>query len=137
MKIERPARNRNNSLTLTPLELDVMKAIWRRFPITVKDVQIAIHDSRALAYTTVMTIMHRLYLKGFLRRSLQSRTHFYEPAVEFADVRDAAVNGMIDHFFQGSRQKFVEFMNGSGNGNGLDVEIREVSSPTSLDETLL
>jgi predicted transcriptional regulator len=109
-----------------------MKPIWQRFPITVKDVQTAIHESRSLAYTTVMTIMHRLYLKGFLRRSLHSRTHFYEPAVEFADVRDAAVNGMIEHFFQGSRQKFVEFMNGSG----LQI-VREVSSPTSLDETLL
>jgi len=113
-----------------------MKPIWQRFPITVKDVQTAIHDSRALAYTTVMTIMHRLYLKGFLRRSLHSRTHFYEPAVEFADVRAAAVNGMIDHFFQGSRQRFMEFLNGSGNDNSLE-EIREVSSPTSLDETLL
>jgi len=113
-----------------------MKAIWRHFPITVKDVQIAIHDSRVLAYTTVMTIMHRLFLKGFLRRSLHSRTHFYEPAVEFADVRDAAVNGMIDHFFQGSRQKFLEFLSDSGDDNGLE-EIREVSSPTSLDEILL
>jgi len=136
LKIEKPVRNRNNSLGLTPLELDIMKPIWQRCPITVKDVQSAIHDSRALAYTTVMTIMHRLYLKGFLRRSLQSRTHFYEPAVEFADVRDAAVNGMIDHFFQGSRQKFMEFMNGSENESVLK-EIREVSSPTSLDETLL
>jgi predicted transcriptional regulator len=113
-----------------------MKAIWRRFPITVKDVQTAIHDSRSLAYTTVMTIMHRLYLKGFLRRSLHSRTHFYEPAVEFADVRDAAVNGMIDHFFQGSRQNFMEFMNGTAGESHLE-EIREISSPTSLDETLL
>jgi predicted transcriptional regulator len=120
---------------LTALELDIMKVVWQRCPITVKDVQEAIHASRPLAYTTVMTIMHRLYLKGFLHRKLKSRTHYYEPAVDFADVRDAAVSGMIDHFFHGSRDKFIQFLN-----QGYDAEredVREISSPVALDESLL
>ena len=116
---------------LTPLELDIMKAVWRSYPITVKDVQIAIHPFRPLAYTTVMTIMHRLYLKGFLHRALRSRTHYYEPTVGFADVRDAAVNGMINHFFQGSRDRFMRFMDDE------PEEVREIASPVAFDETLL
>ena len=63
LKTEETVRTRNSSLNLTPLELDIMKAVWRQHPISVKDVQDAIHDSRPLAYTTVMTVMHRLYLK--------------------------------------------------------------------------
>jgi len=112
-----------------------MKVVWQRCPITVKDVQIAIHASRPLAYTTVMTIMHRLFLKGFLRRELKSKTHYYEPAVDFADVRDAAVSGMIDHFFQGSRDKFIQFLNRADEESHADV--REISSPIALDESLL
>ena len=108
-----------------------MKAVWQRYPITVKDVQIAIQPSRPLAYTTVMTIMHRLYLKGFLHRALKSRTHYYEPTVGFADVRDAAVNGMIDHFFQGSRDKFMRFLGDEG-----DEDTRQIAAP-AFDETLL
>src|SRR6185503_20219791 len=102
LKIEETVttQTRSNSLSLTPLELDIMKAVWRRHPITVKDVQVAIHPARRLAYTTVMTVMHRLYLKGFLQRTLKSKAHYYEPAVEFSDVRDAAVSGVIDHFFR-------------------------------------
>jgi predicted transcriptional regulator len=126
---------------LTPLELDIMKAVWQRYPITVKDVQIAIHPRRKLAYTTVMTIMHRLFLKGFLNRALKSRTHYYEPTVGFADVRDAAVNGMIDHFFQGSRDKFLSFMGHDGEVEQEDLDepdtVREIAGPASLDETLL
>jgi len=129
---------------LTPLELDIMKAVWQRYPITVKDVQIAIHPRRKLAYTTVMTIMHRLFLKGFLHRALQSRTHYYEPSVGFADVRDAAVNGMIDHFFQGSRDKFMSFMGHDEVVDHVELEdiddreaVREIAGPASLDETLL
>ena len=118
-----------------------MKAVWQRYPITVKDVQIAIHPRRKLAYTTVMTIMHRLFLKGFLHRALKSRTHYYEPTVGFADVRDAAVNGIIDHFFQGSRDKFQTFMGNNGATEHEDTDerepVREIAGPASLDETLL
>jgi predicted transcriptional regulator len=132
LKIEETVRTRSSSLTLTPLELDIMKAVWRRHPITVKDVQVAIRHARPLAYTTVMTVMYRLYLKGFLQRTLKSKAHYYEPAVEFSDVRDAAVSGVIDHFFRGSRDEFLEFL-----GNADDAPPSEVRSPASLDETLL
>jgi len=118
-----------------------MKAVWQRYPITVKDVQTSIHPQRKLAYTTVMTIMHRLFLKGFLHRALKSRTHYYEPTVGFADVRDAAVNGMIDHFFQGSRAKFLSFMGNDGEAEQEDLpdreSVREIAAPSSFDETLL
>jgi predicted transcriptional regulator len=131
LKIEETIQTRNNSLSLTPLELDIMKAVWRRSPITVKDVQAAIHDDRPLAYTTVMTILHRLYLKGFLSRALRAKAHYYQPRVEFADVRDAAVTGVIRHFFQGSVDEFVQFLE-----NGA-APAPDVVAPAALDETLL
>src|SRR5207244_3797412 len=92
LKIEEPVPatgTRSSPLTLTPLELDIMKAVWRRFPATAKDVQDALRPRRPLAYTTVMTMMSRLHLKGFLRRALESRAYRYEPAVPFSDVRSA------------------------------------------------
>jgi predicted transcriptional regulator len=131
LKSEETIQTRNNSLTLTPLELDIMKAVWRHNPITVKDVQAAIYDDRPLAYTTVMTVLHRLYLKGFLARTLRSKAHYYEPRVDFADVRDAVVSGVIQHFFRGSRDEFLQFLE-SGAGSPPDVV-----APAALDETLL
>ena len=110
-----------------------MKAVWRHHPATVKDVQQAIRGRRSLAYTTVMTIMHRLYLKGFLERSLKSRTHMYEPAVNFIDVRDAAVAGIVAQFFEGSRDDLLRFLARDFDG---DQPIERIS-PSSLDEELL
>jgi predicted transcriptional regulator len=133
LKTEEQIETRNNPLSLTPLELDVMKAVWMGHPTTVRDVQYAIRNRRRLAYTTVMTIMHRLYLKGFLQRSLKSRTHFYEPAVNFNDVRDAALGAIVSQFFEGSRDDLLRFL-------GQDFEPEsplEKLSPTALDETLL
>src|SRR5262245_5728325 len=97
---------------LTPLELDIMKAVWRKPSITVRDVREALRPGRQLAYTTVMTIMDRLFHKGFLKRTLQSRTHYYEPAVEFTEVRAHAVETLVKGFF-GSKEKLKEFLEDS------------------------
>lgn len=120
---------------LTPLELDIMKAVWRLAPVTVRDVQNEIRPSRNLAYTTVLTMMDRLYHKGFVTRTLQSRTHLYEPAISYAEVRDEAVRMLLEHFFDGSKEKLREYLNGSSIA-GI-VNSAQFPVPSSLDETLL
>jgi predicted transcriptional regulator len=119
-----------------------MKAVWRLAPATVKDVQDAIHPWRPLAYTTVMTIMGRLHGKGFLRRSLQSRTHYYAPTVDFTDVRDAAVARIVSQFFDGSPENLVRFLGAAA--FEIDSSTPLVGAPPdddfsspALDETLL
>ena len=120
---------------LTPLELDIMKAIWRRRPITVREVQEAIRPGRKLAYTTVMTIMDRLYHKGFLTRRLLARTHHYEPAIDYTEVRDEAVETLIKSFF-GSREKLKEFLEGEKSSYIPNI-VPEPIPRSNLDETLL
>jgi predicted transcriptional regulator len=98
----------------------------------VREVQEAIRPARPLAYTTVLTIMDRLYHKGFLRRTLQSRTHLYEPAVEYAEVRDKAVETLISSFF-GSKEKLKEFLEDDA---GNDAFVSRAQGP-AFDESLL
>jgi predicted transcriptional regulator len=123
-------------MMLTPLELDIMKAVWRRPPITVRAVQAAIRPGRMLAYTTVMTIMDRLYHKRFLTRTLVSRTHHYEPAIDYTEVRDEAVETLIKSFF-GSREKLIEFLEGEGESTDFVPRVTPQPVRASLDETLL
>jgi predicted transcriptional regulator len=119
---------------LTPLELDIMKPVWRRAPITVRDVQDAIRPNRPLAYTTVMTIMDRLFHKGFLNRTLRSRTHYYEPAIDFTEVRDEALQTLIASFF-GSKEKLKEFL--EGEPAPIPTAMVTDQAMQRLDETLL
>jgi predicted transcriptional regulator len=120
---------------LTPLELDIMKAVWRNPPVTVRDVQERIRPARNLAYTTVMTMMDRLHHKGFLTRKLQSRTHYYEPAVAYVKVRDEAVKALINSFFDGSENELRDFLDGESTSS-MPVT-HQFSEPSTLDETLL
>ncbi len=53
---------------LTPQELAIMKIVWRLKAVTVREVYEALRAERAIAYTTVMTMMNVLEEKGHLRK---------------------------------------------------------------------
>jgi BlaI family penicillinase repressor len=48
---------RRRSETLTGQELEIMKIVWDRESVTVRDVYEALLERRKVAYTTVMTMM--------------------------------------------------------------------------------
>jgi predicted transcriptional regulator len=68
---------RSKSSTLTQGELEIMKIVWQRDSVTVRDVYEALADTRKVAYTTVMTMMKILEQKKYLRKSLVDRAHVY------------------------------------------------------------
>ena len=61
------------------LESTVMDRIWRQGrPLAVREVHEELKAERAIAYTTVMTVMDKLYAKGWLRREPRGRAYVYE-----------------------------------------------------------
>jgi predicted transcriptional regulator len=92
-----------------PLESEVMAAIWAaRGALSVRQVLDAMNRQRAepLAYTTVMTVMNRLAVKGALARSGTARRYLYQAtgtdaaAIAVRDVirihGDAAVAHLVE-----------------------------------------
>jgi predicted transcriptional regulator len=62
------------------LEADIMGRLWLRDrPTTVRDVLNDLRQERPLAYTTVMTVMDKLYRKGWLSREREGRAFLYSP----------------------------------------------------------
>lgn len=60
------------------LESEVLAALWAApGPLTTADVQSAVDAE--LAYTTVQTILARLYDKGLVSRASAGRRHVYRP----------------------------------------------------------
>jgi predicted transcriptional regulator len=87
--------------TVTPLELAILRSLWRRGQATVREVQADLAAERPLAYTTVMTVLDRLFRKGLTTRTRRSRAHVYEPAVAEARLRSDALAGLLDTWFGG------------------------------------
>ena len=84
-------------------ELQIMKVVWDRGRVTVRDVYEALRAHRQVAYTTVMTTMNILDRKGFLKRIPgEDRAFVYEPARSRQQVMRATVKEFIDRVFGGS-----------------------------------
>jgi predicted transcriptional regulator len=64
---------------LGDLEAAIMDRLWSwQRPATVREVLEDLRKSRAIAYTTVMTVMDTLHRKGILRRERDGRAYRYE-----------------------------------------------------------
>lgn len=64
----------------SPLEAEIMRVIWDKKSATVREVWMELRDQgKRLAYTTVMTVMVRLYEKGVLSRTKEGKGYRYFP----------------------------------------------------------
>ncbi len=74
---------KNNIKILTDLESEIMEIVWKAGSASVRDVLLDVKKKRKIAYTTVMTVMSRLYEKGVLKRELNGSGAFvYESVLE-------------------------------------------------------
>ncbi|MBI2983931.1 MAG: BlaI/MecI/CopY family transcriptional regulator [Chloroflexi bacterium] len=101
---------------LGPLEAAVMERLWKRGSATVRDVVQDLGRTRALAYTTVMTIMTRLHVKGLLERVRDGKTYVYRPAFSRAEHRERLsrdlVRGLVDEFGEVALAHFAAELDG-------------------------
>jgi predicted transcriptional regulator len=88
---------------LGPQELEIMKVVWDRRRVTVRDVYETLRKRRQIAYTTVMTMMGILDQKGFLKKLPgEERAFVYEAARSRQTVMRAMVKEFLDRVFGGS-----------------------------------
>lgn len=66
------------SATLGPLEKEIMEIVWKKNEVNVKTVVSELPQSRKLAYTTVLTILSRLWKKGLLERDKRGKSFVYK-----------------------------------------------------------
>jgi len=104
-----------------------MKCLWRRESASVRQVQGDLLPERKLAYTTVMTVLDRLFRKGAVRRQKKSRAHQYQPVVLEAALRSHAVASLLADYFGGSRVRLKQFLDGTWPSGGPGPQV--VPSP--------
>jgi BlaI family penicillinase repressor len=87
---------------LGSLELEVMEHMWQAGESTVQQVAKAINRQRAIAYTTVMTVMGHLVDKELLSRTLEGKRYRYRVSLSKDEfLREASrrmVRALVDDF---------------------------------------
>jgi len=95
---------------LTPLENEVMQAVWDGAPCSVETVHRAVAQGRDIKETSVRTILRRLEAKGYLKHEEEGRAYVYRAAQPARSVAAHAVRQIIDRFCRGSVEELVSGM---------------------------
>lgn len=83
------------------LELEIMEFVWQQTWVTVREVQTVLNRrDHSLAYTTVMTILGRLYEKGWLISEKRGRAHYYRAKFTVAETEAVVVGDMMRALLQ-------------------------------------
>jgi len=110
--------------TLTPQELEIMKIVWRTGRASVRDVYEAMREKRAVAYTTVMTMMKVLERKGHLRAQREGRAHVYTAVRPQQRVLRDMVREFLGRVFNGSAEPLVQHL--LRDGQLSEAELRDI-----------
>ncbi len=95
---------------LGDLQLAIMKVLWNQRQATVAEVHQALATDRALAYTTIATMLRKMEERALVTHCLDGRSFVYRAAVR----EDAVSRGMSDHLlerlFEGSLTDMVRHL---------------------------
>ena len=112
-------------LKFTPLELQIMRALWDRGVVSIREIQEAFPERDRPAYTTIQTTIYRLEAKKAVRRVKKvGNFHVFEAAVS----RDIAQRRLIDDLialFGGRTQPVMAHLIESGRLTLADVKEAE------------
>lgn len=93
---------------LTERELEVMHVFWEHGELAIADAQQRLDsEGRALAYTTVATLVRILCEKDFLQQTSTVRPHRFRPTRSFQDVSGRLVSDLVERVFRGSREELL------------------------------
>src|SRR3984957_4130394 len=89
----------------TPAEVDILAALWRLGPATVREV----HEElgKDCGYNTTLKQMLLMMEKGLLQRSERFRSHVYEPASPKDQMQQRLVGDLLRRVFEGSAMGLI------------------------------
>jgi BlaI family penicillinase repressor len=89
-------------------ELEVLKVLWDQGPGTVRQVLEALRaEGRSWAYTTVMTLLHRLCAKGYATSDASAPAHVFHASASRESLVRRRLEDVADELCDGSPAPLV------------------------------
>jgi BlaI family transcriptional regulator, penicillinase repressor len=83
----------------TPLEFQIMKTLWDRGPVSIREIQETFAEHDRPAYTTVQTTVYRLESKNAVRRVKKiSNAHIFEAIVPRTEEQNRLIGELLSLF---------------------------------------
>jgi BlaI family penicillinase repressor len=105
MALRSPPKQPDLAPLPTDAELDILAALWRLGPSTVREVHEALDKDSG--YTTTLKQMQMMTEKGLLVRSERFRSHVYEPCAPKEQTQKQIAGDLLKRAFDGSAKSLV------------------------------
>lgn len=93
--------------SLSDLQLDLMRVLWRLGEASTAEVAEALAPERRLAHTTVATLLGRLEKRGLISARREGRQWVYRAEIEEGSVRRSMVSSLLGSLFGGDAKALV------------------------------
>ncbi|MCR4312757.1 MAG: BlaI/MecI/CopY family transcriptional regulator, partial [Candidatus Roizmanbacteria bacterium] len=81
---------------LGKLEQSVMEVVWKNKNCLIREIVQTLQKKRSIAYTTVATILQRLFIKGLVGRKTEKNGYWYFPKIS----KDSYVKTLSKNFIK-------------------------------------
>ena len=104
-------RSRSRDLTgLGWLEAEILRIVWDRGEVTVRDVYEELRERRRIAYTTVMSVLRNLAAKDLLEQDKSQAAYVYRPRVTDVEVARGILDAVVDKIMGGRREPLIAYL---------------------------
>jgi len=91
----------------TKSELAILRVLWERGPLSVRDVQAVLNASKPTGYTTVLKLMQIMTEKRLLERDDSVRPQLYRARQQQAQTQKHLLRDFIERAYGGSVKALV------------------------------
>lgn len=95
------------TLTITDRQYEVLRILWDRGPLTVRQLMQHLPRGEGQPYTTVLGLVQNMERQGLLGHEKQGVTHRYVPLVNRREMTGRLVKDFLNRFFGGSAEALV------------------------------
>ncbi len=106
---------------LTGYEWTIMKIVWEKKEVSVREVFEQLPEENKRAYTTVQTYMERLAEKKYLLKKKTGLVNFYRAAMKENDAKRMETGNLVNNAFDGSYSRLAAFLFNSDTLNDKDI----------------
>ena len=97
----------SKAVSLSELQLDVMRVLWQQGEVGTTEVVEALERTRGLAHTTVATLLSRLEKRGVVSSRRVGRQLQYQARISADSVQKGMVSALVSRFFGGDAKALV------------------------------
>ncbi len=91
-------------------EFQVLSVLWRKGPLSARQVLDLLPDGKKRAYTTVLSILQVMEKKGLVSHQREGLTHIFAPKVSKRQVLRPLLRNLLNNIFGGRPAEAVQHL---------------------------